>query len=464
MKRTNRARRLRPAVLPAALLLVLVLVTARGEASAGGTQYIVKYKERAPEDPPFAVVDRAEMKRLRDADALEWYEPDGEAELIDPVQELTLFAADGGDDTPWHLEMIGADSARERGCLGTGVRVGVVDSGVSPHPDLRDCLAEGHNYIENARDPGETSDSYGHGTRVAGLVAGAGEGSCSGPAPGAQIVPLKVTDGKSVRVSAVCRAIYGGVDDYGCRVLNLSLGLLTHYEALQEAVEYAESKGVTVVSVTGNGGGTDLYYPAAYETVIGVGAVDRTGNLYTRSNRNESAWLAAPGVEVTAPSRDGGYQSSTGTSFAAPLVSGAAAVLLSADPSLRPAELRALLAETAADRGAEGWDPAYGWGVPDLGAALEALGGRTGEPDLRFVPETGPARALSNETGQDISCRYYLAYYDEDGTCLEVASRDLTVPAGGTASLDGPEPGRTWAQFVCDPDTLAPLLPERRPS
>ncbi len=110
--------------------------------------------------------------------------------------------------------MIGAPTAFDRNAAGQGIRVGVIDSGVNPHPDFGSRLLPGHNYIENTKNPDDTADTFGHGTRVAGLIAGAGEHDCIGAAPMAEIVPLKCTDGQTVRVSALCRAIYGGIDDY----------------------------------------------------------------------------------------------------------------------------------------------------------------------------------------------------------------------------------------------------------
>ena len=441
----------------AALLAVLLALVPNGAVNAAGTQYIVKYKAScawlAEDGAPFEVVTEAEMKRLRALGLLEWYEPDGEAALMDG-----LFDA----EAQWNLGMIGAQTAFERGCLGRDVRVGILDSGVNPHPDFEDRLLAGHNYMPDVPDPDDTADTYGHGTRVAGLVAAAGETGYVGTAPGAVLVPLKITDGKSVKISALCRAIYGGVDDYGCRVLNLSLGVLTDYESLKEAVDYAESKGVVIVSAAGNGGSAAVYYPAAYETVIGVGAVDRSGALYARSNRNESVWITAPGVDVRTTAASGGYTASTGTSFAVPQISGAAAVLLDAEPALSPAEVRTLLAGTAADCGPAGYDTSFGHGVLDLGAALDALGSAQDAHRLRFTPEAGPATGLRNGTDTAITCTYALAYYDETGACQSVQTWEVAVPANGSVPVQAPAGEAPFGQFAYETDTLVPLAKERK--
>ena len=455
MKHKNRRALRRSLVFPVLLAFLLALAP-NGLAGAGGTEYIVKYRDsaaRLTDGSPFDVVSEAELNRLRRMDVLEWYEPDGEAILLDDP----YFA-----DVQWNLALIGAETAFRQGCLGSGIRVGVMDSGVNPHPDLAGRLVEGHNYMNDAADPDDASDYYGHGTRVAGLVAAAGEDGFIGTAPGAQIVPLKVTDGKSVKISAVCRAIYGGIDDYGCTVLNMSLGVQTEYEALKEAVEYAEAKGVVIVSAAGNGGTAAVYYPAAYDTVIGVGAVDRDGVVYARSNHNESVFLTAPGVDVRAPAFSGGYTSATGTSFAVPQVSGAAAVLLGADSGLTPADIRVLLAQTASDRGAQGYDVYYGYGILDLAACIETLGDRGSADRCSFLPETGPASAVRNETDAEIGCTCLLACYDEDGVCENVEARQLTIPARGSADLPEPDEGKCCAQFLYETDTMIPLCQERR--
>ena len=441
----------------AALMAVLLTLSPDGAAGAAGPDYIVKYKASCAwlmeDGAPFEVVSETEMKRLRALGVLEWYEPDGEAILMDD-----LFDA----DLQWNLGLINAQAAFERGCLGRGVRVGVLDSGVNPHPDFENRLLAGRNYINDARDPDNTADSYGHGTRVAGMIAAVGETGYVGVAPGAELVPLKVTDGKSVKISAVCRAIYGGIDDYGCRVLNMSLGVQTQYEALKEAVDYAEDRGVVIVSAAGNGGTAALFYPAAYDSVIGVGAVDRRGEIYARSNRNESVWITAPGVEVRTTAAFGGYTTGTGTSFAVPQASGAAAVLLGVEPTASPAEIRALLAQSAADRGAAGYDTVYGYGILDLGRALDALGGRAAGWGMRFTPETGPADGLLNETDEPVSCTYALAYYDGSGVCRSVQTWEFTVPAHGSTAIQAPDGTGSFGQFVYETDTMTPLAKERK--
>ncbi len=432
------------ALLTALFLAAAVLFQAGNET---GEDYIVKVKDSGV---PFLVVSRGEMLRLRRAGRLEWYEPDGTVTLLEEG------AAGYYTEDKWDLAMIGAEAAFERGLLGQGVRVGILDSGVNPHEELADHLLPGHNCMDGG-EKDDTADNYGHGTQIAGLVAGTGENGYTGAAPGAELVPIKITEGKAVAVSTVCRAIYTAIDDYGCRVLNLSLGITTDHRSLREAIDYAEEKGVVVVAAAGNKGKSGLNYPAAYETVIGVGSVDRDGIRYYHSNHNESVFLTAPGVNVKTTGFQGGYVTATGTSFAVSYVTAAAAVLLGADAALTPADIRAILAGTALDRGAAGWDEEYGWGILSIAGCVTALEEREAPPCVFTSAST-----VRNDTDRDIDCTYLLAEYDESGRCVNVRTWRFTLPALSTAEILPPEENRICCQLLCETETMIPLAKARR--
>ncbi len=399
-------------ILFTALLTVSLLANAVPAFALEGaeTDYIIKYKESAAhltEDDgvPFDVVSKAEALRLDRAGALEWYEPDGTATLMDS----SFYESE-----QWNLDVIHAAGVFGREMLGQGVCVGVLDSGVNPHESFGERLLTGHNYIEDA-DESDTTDTLGHGTGVAGLIVGANERGFIGTAPGATLVPLKVTNGKEVSISAICRAIYGGIDDYGCNVLNLSLGVPEEYESLKDAVDYAAEKGVVIVAASGNDGTSTTYYPAGYDSVIGVGAVERDGTLYSRSSHNGSVCVTAPGVNVRSTGKNGGYKYTTGTSFAVAQVSGAAAVLLGIDPTLTPGQIMELLGKTATDRGVEGYDQYFGYGILNLTGCVEALtgeiltiaeqpSGQDPEPLPSTVPEPSDPEPSEPEPTDPESC------------------------------------------------------------
>ena len=367
--------------LSAVLLLLLLLTVHAGAESGGETEYIVKYNENAAQlfdgdsAAPFRVVTSDELSRLLAEDLLEWYEPDGRAYMLDLLPEDRTAAVQGTlstwyTDETWQLDMISAETAYEKGAVGEGIRVAVIDSGANMHPDLEGCLGEGRNYIRN---DATTEDGIGHGTAVCGLIAGGGENGMVGPAPKATIIPLKCFDGNTTKVSAVCQAIWDAVDEFHCDVINMSLGILDDSVTLREAINHAVENGVIVVSAVGNNGSGVKYYPAAYEEVIGVGNVDSTGAVYKNSNHNDSVFITAPGTGVVSLGRLEGYTTFTGCSFSTPLVTGAVADILSIKPDLSPKDVSELLSSTATDKGNTGWDEYYGWGILNLQGCVLAL-------------------------------------------------------------------------------------------
>ena len=123
-------------------------------AGETGTEYIVKYKESAAwlmgdDSVPFDVVSEGTMNQLRFFGLLEWYEPDGVGELLDSSYY---------ESYQWNLDVVQAEGAFQGNHLGRGVRVGVIDSGVNPHPGLGDLLLTGRNYMEDAEDPDDPAD------------------------------------------------------------------------------------------------------------------------------------------------------------------------------------------------------------------------------------------------------------------------------------------------------------------
>ena len=457
-----------------ALALALTVIPTRAEG-AEETQYIVQYKQSVawllhePSGVPFDVVSEEELDRLLNWDLLEWYEEDIDLELLemDPQGELLAEGSLYDPRRQWNLELIGAETGFIGEWLGQGVIVGVIDSGIAPHPAFGDRLLPGHNYIENASDPNDTTDTYGHGTMVAGLIAGADTGGYIGVAPMARLVPLKCTDGKYIKMSAICLAIYGGVDDYHCDVLNMSLGVPggnKEFKALQEAVAYAAGQGVVIVAAAGNSNSSQVEYPAGFDTVIGVGNVNRNGERYTYTNFNSSVFLSAPGFSVRSTAYTGGYATNTGTSFSAPQVTGAVAVMIgiakAKGQKLSLEEIKDVLAQTAVDRGKPGYDVYYGFGILNLTGCVAAL---TGCEDFVFLAlPDDPAVGIYNTTGQAAACLYLLAEYGQDGRLLSAQSFALTIPAMESVRITAPDGAASFGQFLCQADTLMPLIPARR--
>lgn len=292
---------------------------------------------------------------------------------------------------------------------GTGVTVAVVDSGVdSDHPQLRPrgAVLRGADFHLIGDLPGDF-DCDSHGTAVASIIAARvvpGVGFV-GLAPGATILPVRVSDrgyteGGGVEMidpEVLARGIWYAVDN-GADVLNLSLAGAGDNPLIRDAVAHAVEKDVVVVAAAGNGqeGTTQQRsYPAAYEGVLGVGAVDESGQRLTSSQIGPQVDLVAPGGRVLAATSAGGHQYWQGTSFAAPFVAATAALVRSAWPGLTARQVADRLIATATPAPGGLGSAAYGAGLinpyravtDDLVAALpEAV------PPLRpDPPEPAPA-------------------------------------------------------------------------
>ena len=249
-----------------------------------------------------------------------------------------------------------------------GVRVAVIDTGISTAAVSPDSIAPGDNYI---RPQDDTEDKLFHGTAVSAIIVGSEAARVTGICPTAELVPLVTTskdeEGKQVRgdTAMVAQAIYDAVDVYGCKIINISSGSTGGSSRLKEAVEYAERKGVLVISCAGNGQESNpgaVYYPGGYDSVICVGAANSDGTIAAFSQQNDTVDLLALGTDLRLASIKGTRIRGEGTSFATAIVTGAAAQLWMQHPDLTANEVRQILLDST--RTVDGWK------VFDLEAAL----------------------------------------------------------------------------------------------
>jgi subtilisin family serine protease len=290
---------------------------------------------------------------------------------------------------------------------GSGVTVAIIDTGVDlSHPALAQALATGYNFINEAAAPSELLDltpamaaalsqsstsildgqnlvqlnastvailsqsstsildgpptAFGHGTMTAGLVHLV--------APNAKIMPLKAFAGDGTSdLFNIIRAIYYAAD-HGANVISMSFEISQSSPALQAAIQYALSKNVVTVAASGNDGQQILVYPAAYNTVVGVGSTSNTDTRSTFTNFGTNAvFIAAPGEGIVTTYPGGNYAAGWGTSFSAPLVAGEAALILQARPSYHPGDVANAISRGAAV-------PAMGHGRIDLCQAISSIG------------------------------------------------------------------------------------------
>lgn len=226
----------------------------------------------------------------------------------------------------WALPHIQAERAwDEMGAL-QPITVAVIDTGVCmSHEDLVGrVLDNGYDFVDNDDDP---EDVFGHGCSVAGIIAANIDNGLgiAGFAPNAAILPIRVLgpNGSGSMADVAAGIVYAA--DNGADIINLSLGSFVGSQVEKDAVDYAVGKGVTVIASAGNSGGALPGYPARYENVVAVGAVDPDGSRSSFSNKGGDIW--APGRDVHTIYLDNSYKPLNGTSFSAPYVSAMAAVL-----------------------------------------------------------------------------------------------------------------------------------------
>lgn len=263
---------------------------------------------------------------------------------------------------------------------GVEVRIAVIDTGICVEAIKPANLITGANYLSPSAG---TNDFIGHGTAVAGIILGSDEVYIKGIAPKAKLVPLviatKMEDGEKLIGDSelLVQAIRDAIDLYDCRIINISAGTVSTGDQLQSAVEYAEEKGVILISSVGNDNQyypENIYYPAAYETVLGISALKRNGEVARFSQRNDSVFICAPGDRLKLASiTEGKTTFGSGTSYATAYVSGVVALLLSEDPDLTPEEIRKILSGSAMDLNEAGYDTTSGWGALNADAALLKL-------------------------------------------------------------------------------------------
>lgn len=315
---------------------------------------------------------------------------------------------------------------------GNGVVVAVIDTGVAYEnyqqggwfwgqtnyyqaPDLAGTnFVAGYDFVNDDTHP---NDDEGHGTHVAGTIAGTTGNSTgvAGLAYGASIMPIKVLDsGGSGTYLDVAEGIRWAAD-HGAKVINLSLGGSSGATYLEEALQYAYNQGVTIVAAAGNNGAGSVSYPAAYnDYVIAVGATrfDETKAGY--SNYGSALDIVAPGGDTSVDQNGDGYADGIlqqtfdgaynnfnyyfyqGTSMATPHVAAGAAMVI-ANGANTPSAVRNILESTADDLGASGRDNTYGHGLLNLAAALGAsVTPPEPEPEPDPEPPSGEVTVFSD--------------------------------------------------------------------
>ena len=316
---------------------------------------------------------------------------DCEAYLFDDAITNESAPSDPYYFRQWGLDAINAPYARERGFTGSGVKVGIVDSGMKrpSHEDLP-IPSLYRNAISTATDYEDYGDNYGHGTKVAGIIGAKTNNGIgiAGIAYDAELVPIKITEGKTLHTYDMLAGFTKAVN-FGCQVINLSLGYsessasASTIKSIEKCMQDAADKGVLIIAAAGNDATSVYQYPASYDCVVSVSSVGTSASNNAPSSfsqHNDKVTIAAPGYNIYSTTRLGTYASASGTSFSAPMVSAAAAIAKQINPSITAQEFIDALAVTARDVYTEGYDEYTGWGVLDLKALTEYLYGTAPSP------------------------------------------------------------------------------------
>ena len=239
---------------------------------------------------------------------------------------------------------------------GEGVIVAILDSGIQAHSQFDDIYIAPIDLV----DCGVAGRGAAHGTSVASIITGR-----EGIAPAAELFVVRVLDDEGLGNSYdVAQGIVQAVD-LGVQIINMSLGVYQDAALLRQAIKYADDRGVIMVAAAGNDGYNRMPYPAAYPQVLSVTAVDAGGQHANFSNQSKEIDFAAPGVGVLTAKEDKGTTLFSGTSAAAPFVSGTIASLISGDDALSPKQAVETLKRYLNDQGPPSADPVYGAGLVD---------------------------------------------------------------------------------------------------
>jgi len=295
----------------------------------------------------------------------------------------------------WGLQKIDAAGAWDFIRGSSSVVVAVLDTGIDyTHDDLtanmwRDSSNKyGHDFINDDDDPMDDNvNGYEggtwvpnqyiyHGTHIAGVV-GAVMNNAIGIAGVAQVklMAVKVMNESGEGTDAtVAEGIVYAVNN-GADIITMSLGVDSSTLVLSNAIQLARENNVVCIAAAGNDGSYGISYPAAYPSVIAVGASDQLDHRASFSNYGPGLDVMAPGTRIWSCKVGDTYQELSGTSTATPFVAGVAALMLSVNPALTPTEVGKILNQTATDIGASGYDSSTGWGIINAKKAVMAVSG-----------------------------------------------------------------------------------------
>jgi subtilisin len=355
----------------------------------------------------------------------------------------SIFQAADEYTSAWGVKYIGSQPVHSNNIIGAGVKIAVLDTGIDyTHPDLKDNYKGGFDFVNNDSDPWDDNClSYYktcHGTHVSGTIAAELNGfGVVGVAPGASIYAAKVLDGGGFGAASLVVSGLEWAVNNKMNIASMSLESTENNTAVLDAVNAAYDSGVLLVAAAGNTNGKSVLYPAAYDSVIAVTAIDQNDQRAVFSPIDSKIELAAPGVNVNSTicmatqantCLTEGYGLLNGTSMAAPHVTGVAALVLSLDMTKTNKEVRTILQNTARHVGDQGRNNVYGFGVVD--ASNATLGIPTYPP---IPPDTTPPVITLNGSNP-VNITVGSTYTDAGAVAVDTVDGSVTVVVTGAVN------------------------------
>lgn len=329
------------------------------ELETDATEEYDTYEELKKENVVVIEATEEEIKEIKKEDSVVYVEEDiilngskkGKSKKLTKLQkekqkkieDMKERLSEKEDNTSWNIEMVGADEVEDATVPKHKIKVAVIDSGMdfTEHYDVKEYI----NFIEEDEDIAiQYQDQTGHGTAVAGIIAGNGTG-LQGMNPDVELYSLRVLDEKNQSpVSRIAEAIYWSIEN-DIQIINMSFGTSLNSKVLHEAVKAANKAGILMVAATGNTGGR-VEYPAAYKEVMSVGSVDSQGEISEYSCEEGVVDILAPGEKTLTEGAFSGCIISSGTSMSVPHVVGAASLIWQKDEKVSSRFVKELLCKS----------------------------------------------------------------------------------------------------------------------
>ncbi|MEN8904649.1 MAG: S8 family peptidase [Clostridiales bacterium] len=364
--------------------------------SVNGNELMVKYKDDVSEtnkkehreEVGAKLIEKGkdgiELIKIENASidkAVDKLDKNSDIESVSPnfIRKVLYTPNDEKLSEQWSVNAINADKAWD--ILDNTenlkeIKVAVIDTGVDTnHEDLKGKLTDdGYDFCDNDNDPMSGPIAETHATHVSGIIAAMcdnniGVTGLTGKAP-IKIMPLRTLKAGNGDDFAITKAVYYAVE-HNADIINMSFGSIGRNDILEEAINYAISKGVLVVAAAGNSTYDSKYFwPAGVPGVVTVSATDSENKAAEFTNYGSGIEIAAPGVDVLSTVNGDKYEKYSGTSMSCPTICAVAAMIKSKNPEYNIAQIQDVLYNSSKDLGDKGIDKAFGYGLVDAEKAL----------------------------------------------------------------------------------------------